>query len=269
MDTGTPISIALAGQYSAGKSTILKALTGRRDIATGAGITTETTRTFNWNGVNLIDTPGIHTQVRPEHDVTAYRAITGADLMLFVVTNELLDNCLAENFRKLAIGEDKGHEMILVVNKMNRAAAGNTQDSRAALTEDLKRPLHPFMPQDLRTTFTDAESYLQSLEENDPELQEALRQQANMEALVENLNDLIQKEGLNNRYTTPLYAIDRTMQEAMEAEPTGDDDVDSLVTIYNQNIRVLQETTQHTRRAIDNIIDEASAKVIPLGQRVR
>ena len=158
-----PLSIALAGQYSAGKSTILKALTGRHDIETGAGITTTTTRTFDWNGVKMIDTPGIHTQVRPDHDGTAYRAISQADLLLCVITNELLDNHLADHFRKLAIDEGKGHEMILVVNKMDRTAEGNTPDSRAILSRDLRRPLHPFTPEALRTTFTDAMSYLQAL----------------------------------------------------------------------------------------------------------
>ena len=96
-------------------------------------------------------------------------------------------------------------------------------------------------------------------------MRETLQQQANIEDLVANLNDLIQKEGLNNRHTTALYIIDRTMQEAMAAEPTDDGDVDSLVTIYNQNIRVLQETAQHTRLAMENIIDEATTKAIRLG----
>lgn len=39
-DTGN-IKLVFAGQYSAGKSSILKMLTGRNDIAIGAGITTQ------------------------------------------------------------------------------------------------------------------------------------------------------------------------------------------------------------------------------------
>ncbi|MFV0362584.1 MAG: GTPase, partial [Suipraeoptans sp.] len=63
-----PIELVFAGQYSAGKSSILKMLTGRKDIAVGEGITTQQTHTYNWNGVNVIDTPGIHTTLRPDHD---------------------------------------------------------------------------------------------------------------------------------------------------------------------------------------------------------
>ena len=39
-DETRPLNIVFVGQYSAGKSTILRMLTGRDDIAVGAGITT-------------------------------------------------------------------------------------------------------------------------------------------------------------------------------------------------------------------------------------
>src|SRR5579883_1470281 len=112
------VVLVFAGQYSAGKSTIIKALTGREDIATGAGITTEQAHTYDWEGIKVVDTPGVHTELRPEHDEITYRAIADADLLIFVVTNELFDSHLAQHFRKLAIDRNKAHEMMLVVNKM-------------------------------------------------------------------------------------------------------------------------------------------------------
>ena len=260
-----PLTIALAGQYSAGKSTILKVLTGREDIGTGAGITTDETRTFDWNGVRIIDTPGIHTKVRPDHDSTAYRAISESDLLVFVITNELFDSHLGDHFRKLAVDEGKGHEMVLVVNKMDRMAEGNTPASRATLIEDLRESLHPFSPEGLRSTFTDALSALAAIQEEDEEIREARHIQANMEDLIENLNDLIRDGGLNNRHTTALYTIDRTMQEAIAAEPTGDEDLDSLVTIYIQNIRVVEETILYMRQAVRNAIDETTLRVSRVG----
>ena len=47
------IRLVFAGQYSAGKSSILKMLTGREDIAIGAGITTQQAYTYDWNGMQL------------------------------------------------------------------------------------------------------------------------------------------------------------------------------------------------------------------------
>ena len=69
------VTLVFAGQYSAGKSTIVKALTDREDIATGAGITTEKTHIYDWDGVKVVDTPGVHTELRPDHDEITYRAI--------------------------------------------------------------------------------------------------------------------------------------------------------------------------------------------------
>ena len=101
------IRLVFAGQYSAGKSSILKMLTGREDIAIDAGITTQETHSYNWDGIEIVDTPGIHTQLRPDHDQISYEAIASADMLVFVITNELFDSYIADHFRKLAIDKDK------------------------------------------------------------------------------------------------------------------------------------------------------------------
>ena len=121
------IKLVFAGQYSAGKSSILKMLTGRTDIAIGADITTQQAHTYDWNGIEVVDTPGIHTQLRPDHDEISYDAIASADMLVFVITNELFDSYMAAHFRKLAIDKDKAGEMILVVNKMCRTAEENSK----------------------------------------------------------------------------------------------------------------------------------------------
>ena len=126
-----PISLVFAGQYSSGKSTLLKALTGRDDIATGAGITTEEAHSYEWEGATVIDTPGIHTSLRPDHDATSYEAISNADLMVFVITNELFDSHVGHHYRKLTIDHEKAYETILVVNKMGRHANGNTPEAQS------------------------------------------------------------------------------------------------------------------------------------------
>ena len=86
------IRLVFAGQYSAGKSTIISMLTGRDDIEIGAAITTQDARVFDWNGIEITDTPGIHTKLRHDHDEITYEAIAAADLLVFVITNELFDS---------------------------------------------------------------------------------------------------------------------------------------------------------------------------------
>ncbi|MHC5719116.1 MAG: GTPase, partial [Nostoc sp.] len=68
------LTVAFVGQYSAGKSTMMSALTGRRDIHIGADITTDKTTSYDWNGIQLIDTPGLFTD-RKDHDEITYEAI--------------------------------------------------------------------------------------------------------------------------------------------------------------------------------------------------
>jgi predicted GTPase len=123
-----PISLVFAGQYSSGKSTILKALTKIDNIAIGAGITTQEAHSYDWNGITVIDTPGIHTSLRPDHDEISYQAIANSDMLVYVVTQELFDDFIGENFRKLLLDKDKGNEMILIVNKM--ANIGNTKENQ-------------------------------------------------------------------------------------------------------------------------------------------
>ena len=190
-----PITLAFAGQYSAGKSTLLRALTGLEDIPTGAGITTEETRTLDWNGVQVVDTPGIHTSLRPDHDTISYEAISQADLLVFVITNELFDSHLGDHFRKLAIDREKGHETILIVNKMDRTADGNTPETRETITDALREPLAPFTPEDLSITFTAAQDALEAENEEDDEIAGMLREDGNIEDMVLNLNKLISDKG--------------------------------------------------------------------------
>lgn len=60
-----PIKLVFIGQYSAGKSSIIKMLTGQ-NVAIGAKITTDESSVYTWNGLEVVDTPGIHTGLRED-----------------------------------------------------------------------------------------------------------------------------------------------------------------------------------------------------------
>ena len=129
----------------------------------GLDITTQQVQQFEWNGIKVIDTPGVHTEIRPDHDEITYEAISKADLLVFVVTNELFDAHIAEHFRKLAIEQEKAHEMLLVVNKMQRHAEGNTPAAQGVIQAKIsEKVLVPFTPEQLRLSFIDAEAALET-----------------------------------------------------------------------------------------------------------
>lgn len=86
--------LVFAGQFSAGKSSIIRALTGMSDIRTGAGITTDSVEAYDWSGIEVVDTPGIHTEKRPDHDRLSYDAIASADMLVFVRRTSSLTQAL-------------------------------------------------------------------------------------------------------------------------------------------------------------------------------
>ena len=54
-DNDAAVKLVFVGQYSAGKSSIVKMLSGA-DVEIGARITTQSAKSFSWNGLEIIDT---------------------------------------------------------------------------------------------------------------------------------------------------------------------------------------------------------------------
>lgn len=263
------IRLVFAGQYSAGKSSILKMLTGRDDIAIGADITTQQVHTYDWNGMEIVDTPGIHTQLRPDHDEISYEAIAAADMLVFVVTNELFDSHMAAHFRKLAIDKDKAGEMILVVNKMDRTADGNTQEQQEVIREDLKKVLEPYTPEQLNLSFLDAESYLESVEERteDPELADELAARSGYTEFIETLNRFVEEKNIPSKLTTELYVVDERLEKAIkQLQPKStDDDIDALEESFMQQRHLLIEARGRMQQEVKDLYTKAASQIRDIG----
>ena len=263
------IRLVFAGQYSAGKSTIIKMLTGNQDIATGAEITTQEAHSYEWNGLEVTDTPGVHTTLRPDHDEISYKAIAAADMLVFVVTNELFDAYIADHFRKLAIDKDKAGEMILVVNKMDRAAQGNTPEQQDIIREALKDVIKPYTPEQLRLSFLDAQSYLDSLEERgeDPELADELLARSGYDKFVETLNAFVEEKSLTVKLTTELYMLDNVLDKAItDLQPkSSDSDIDALEENLVQQRHLLMDSRKRIGQEISDIYANGSASIRDLG----
>ena len=256
-----PVRVVFAGQYSAGKSTILKALTGRQDIAVGADITTQKSQEYDWNGIGVVDTPGVHTEVMPDHDRLTYRAISEADLLVFVVTNEQFDAHIAEHFRRLAVECGKAHEMMLAVNKMQRCAGGNTAASQSVIRDDLRKVLDPFTPEELRTSFVDAEAVLEAQREPDEKIRRILERKSGFGSFVDALNEFVRDEGLIGRYTSALYTVEQVLQEAVASESTGDKDADAIEELLLQKRRALADTKVQLPRSVEGKVRRTSADI--------
>jgi len=261
--------LVFVGQYSAGKSSILKAMTGREDIIIGAGITTERVHTYNWSDIEVVDTPGIHTEKRPDHDDLSYAAIASADMLVYVVTNELFDSNLAEHFRKLAIDRDKAGEMILVVNKMTRTVEGNTPHQQEIIRDDIMKVIKPYTSEQLELCFMDVNSYLKSLEvrPQNPALADKLLVRSGYNEFVDTLNRFVTEKNLSARITTGLYELDDFLQKAArQLEPgTADADVEALEENYMQQRHVLSDARIRLQQKIRDIYTNAASEIRALG----
>ena len=112
-------SISLFGQTMAGKSTLMEILTegNGSSIGKGAQRTTRDVRKYFWNGLEIVDVPGIGAFEGQEDVEMAFQAARTADVILFLLTDNAPGAEEAEFFSQLL---DIGKPVICVINVKSR-----------------------------------------------------------------------------------------------------------------------------------------------------
>lgn len=254
VDEDKKVRIVFAGQYSAGKSSILSILTGQQ-LEIGQGVTTSKCNFLDWNGIEVVDTPGIHTQKRPDHDDITYNAMSEADLIVFVCTVEGFSEGLGTHFRKLLVEKGRGNEMMLVFNKMEDSIYGNTKDGQEDFFKcDVEPVISPeFTAEDLYVTYIDTYSYQDSLEE-DGEDRVQLLEMSGFSNLFNNINKFIEKKKVLGKCTTSLFKLEQMLSEALAEFKTGDVCIDGALNLLNQQRKALVEAKEHIKTESYNIV---------------
>ena len=247
------VKLVFVGQYSAGKSSIIKMLSGI-ETEIGAGIKTQEAQSYSWNGLEIIDTPGIHTELRPDHDEKTYYEIDHAALLIFVVTNEGFDDRMGNHFRKLAIEQDRGKNMVLVVNKMDRTALGNEPEQQKIIAEDLKKVIHPLTPEQLYISFLDTDSYFEGLEEDDEETKKIYFEQSGREKFIENLNNFVASRGVISKLQSPLETLKSSITNVIGESKNFD--IDSDIEKIEELLKRKQNAIWEGKRKIKVEIEE-------------
>ena len=95
--------ITLFGRTMTGKSTLMEILTeGRGDtIGKGAQRATRDTRQYEWNGLKILDVPGVAAFGGSTDERVAYEAAQQADLILFLITDDAPQPAEAEHLAEL------------------------------------------------------------------------------------------------------------------------------------------------------------------------
>jgi len=241
------LSVAFVGQYSAGKSTIISALTGRRDIHIDADIATDKTSSYNWNGIKLIDTPGLFTD-RKDHDDITYEAIAKADLLVFCLTYMLFDSVTAENFKKLAYEKGYRWKMMLLVNKMSDEA-GEEEQKIVNYRKSLAEAVKPYSLDEFPICFIDAKDYSEGINEDEDFLLEASR----FQTFIDVLNNFVKHRASLTRFDTPVRIALSFIDEAQlnfTRNSTQDSAFLEVLTSLSRTVRKERERLRTTVQSI-------------------
>ena len=256
------LTVAFVGQYSAGKSTIISALTGRRDIHIDADIATDTTAPYDWNGIKIIDTPGLFTD-RADHDDITYEAISKADLLVFCLTHMLFDTLTVENFKKLAY--DKGYrwKIMLVINKMS-AAAGEEDQKIASYCHSLAEALKPYALNEFPLCFIDAKDYCEGIDENDDFLTEISR----FDTFISELNHFVERRAFLTSLDTPVRIVLGCLDDAQIGFARNSNEDTAFLEVLSRLTRRINRERERLRTKIKSITLEMSAAIATEGARL-
>ena len=210
------IRVVFIGQYTAGKSTIISALTANKDIKIDSDIATSFTADYNWNGVTLTDTPGLYTE-NTEHDVRAIEMIKKSDLLVYCITSDLFNQYTKQDFEKWAFDVGYAGKMFLIVNKMSKEA-GKYNELVDNYSVSLNRSLVPHSVNEFSYSFVDSKDYKDGVDENNRELVEF----SHFEDFIIRLNAFIQQKGLLGKLDTPVMVLKASIDDISQ-KVIGDD----------------------------------------------
>ncbi|WP_242724416.1 GTPase [Microcoleus vaginatus] len=253
------LGVAFVGQYSAGKSTIISALTGRRDIRIDADIATDKTTNYDWNNIKLIDTPGLFTD-RQDHDEITYDAINKSDLLVFCLTYMLFDSLTAENFKKLAYEKGYRWKMMLVINKMSDEA-GEEEQKIANYRQSLTDALKPYSLDEFPICFIDAKDYCEGIDDKDDFLTEISR----FPTFIDALNQFVERRGSLARFDTPVRIALSCVDDAQLSFTRNSSEDSTFFEVLTRLSRTVRKERDRLRIKVKNIALEMSSRVASEG----
>ncbi|WP_414620313.1 GTPase [Calothrix sp. CCY 0018] len=253
------LTVAFVGQYNAGKSTTISALTGKRDIRIDSDIATDKTANYDWNGINLIDTPGLFTD-RKDHDEITYEAINKADLLVFSLTYMLFDSVTVENFKKLAYEKGYRWKMMLVINKMSDEA-GEEAQKIANYRQSLAEAIKPYSLEEFPICFIDAKDYCEGVDEDEEFLIEISR----FQTFIDALNNFVDKRAALARFDTPVRIALSLVDEAQLSCTRNSGEDSAFLEVITRLSRSVRKERDRLRTKVKSIALEMSSAIAKEG----
>lgn len=237
--------MVLTGQYSSGKSTLIRALTDEAaQVVIDSAVATDKVEVFDWDGlVDLVDTPGVQAGL-PEHDEIAEEALRAADLVLFAVTVELFDDRLVEHLRHVTEDLRKAPQLLVVITKHRSLVAA--EGVRDAAVRDALGHFAAQVP----WIECDAKTYLDGLHEEDPSKAARRIEASRMAEVKDTINRIARERGDLARFRVPLQQVALVAGETLAAL-TEDSDEEAVLTVLARQRSALT----NRRGLLDSALD--------------
>lgn len=259
------LSIAFVGQYNAGKSTIISAMTGKKDIKIEANVATDKVSKYNWHDIDLMDTPGILAGKVEYHDELTKKALKESDLIFYVLTSQLFDDVVFNNFIDMAFNQHLADKMFIVINKMGMESGEYDQLVENYILS-LKKTFSErgYSMEEFPIAFIDANDYIEGIEEQDAEFVEL----SHFEGFINMLNAFVEQKGLiKKQFDTPVRILQSYLKniEVSAVDKTLSD-------FYNQYERKLTNSQREIKRDVEQVLDSfdssAMTEVISLSNEI-
>lgn len=241
------LSIAFVGQYSSGKSTIISAMTGNKHIKIDANVATDTVSKYDWHDIILMDTPGILAGKVESHDEATKNALKESDLIFYVLTSQLFDDVVFNNFIDLAYNQHLADKMFIVINKMGMES-GDYDELVKNYSLSLQKTFgeRGYNIDEFPIAFIDANDYIDGMESSDNEFVEL----SHFECFVNMLNAFVEQKGIiKKQFDTPIRILQSYLKniEVSTVDKT-------LCDFYNQFEQKLNSSQKEIKRDVEQVL---------------
>jgi ethanolamine utilization protein EutP (predicted NTPase) len=258
------VEIAFVGQYSAGKSTIISAISGNKGIKIGQDITTDVPQPYPWGSILLIDTPGIYAG-RPDHDKASIEYMNKADLLVYVITTQGFTAETAKNFKQLAFEENRADKIMLLINKSSQ---GDREVSESNWISDALMVTEPKTADDLFLCVIDAKDYLEASEfENESDRKDMITY-SGFDQFLNNLNQFLAEKGILGRLITPINLAQDYLNQIIDQLTAGNEDTKNMLELLNRKYFRLIKSENNITGVVNGHIDSLVSKIKDDGNKI-
>ncbi len=262
------LTLALAGVYEVGKSSLVEALTGL-EVPAGGGVTTTEVHEYPYGDLLLVDMPGTLSG-HADHDQIARQAITDADLLLFVVSNELFNPESLPYFMRAAVDLGKRQQMLLVVNKFDRFnLAGRTPEEAAQFISGvLAEEIQPLSIDEFGPVVVSTREYLASRKAEDPQKAARKLTSSRFEGLIAAIDAFCDRHGVIGQQRRPLQQLLEILNDAVSRALVDDGSRSRATDLVRRQVFALNEERGRARAELGHLRSEARARLVQPAEKL-